>query len=767
MPKMNTDELRAMLSAQKASALSSQTASFLSRERTDAIDYYMGDMSGDMPTVEGRSSAVSTDVADTVEGLMPLLMDIFVGGDEVVRFEPVGPEDDAAAQQETDYVNHVFMQQNPGFIVLYGFIKDALLEKTGIVKVFWEAKEDECRETYLDQSDDQLAILISDPNVEIVEHTPTPQEDGTTLHDITVVEKTATERAVVEGVPPEEFGFARNTRAMATCDYCFHKVIRTESDLIAQEYDSHQVKGLPDRTQVQSAESAARDSVLENSENQSASDVTNRATREIDVTEHYVRMDYDGSGKASLYKVTTAGDADTILIRDGKEDIDPVDMIPFAVMSPIIIPHRLVGRSIADLVMDIQRVKTALLRALLDNAYLANNPRVEVAQSHATETTLDDLLVSRPGGVVRTRQPGGINWQTVPTIGGHVYPLIEYMDATRAWRTGVTPQGQGIDANALQNQTATAVNQAFTVAQARMKLIARIFAETGIKDMFALLHATIRKNGSKAATVRLRNTWVQVDPQQWKSRNDLTINVGLGSGGKQQQLAGMMALIGLQKEALANGLTNMVGLDNLYNSAKEVTKLLGHKSVDQFFKDPATQPPPEEKPDPKVLELQAKAEIEKTQAEADIVTQNKKVESEMALAQQKFAFESQLKMAEHEMRMKEQKLEMLAKMSGQQGVDEFGNPVMVQSDSAMLAPLIMELIDALKVSNAPKRIVRDGAGKVSHIEPVAESITPTNGGDMPSMIAELAGQLQAAKSPKRIVRDPATGKVSHTETVTG
>jgi len=186
MPRMSTSDLRALIAAERASALSAMAASNLSQERARALDYYLGDMANDMPAPEGRSRAVSTDVSDTIEGLMPSLIDIFAGTDEVVRFDPVGPEDVAAAEQETDYVNHVFMQQNPGFLVLYSFIKDALLSKVGIVKVWWEEREEEERQTYYDLDDAQLAMLIADDGVDVVEHTiklvpgpdPRLREDG-------------------------------------------------------------------------------------------------------------------------------------------------------------------------------------------------------------------------------------------------------------------------------------------------------------------------------------------------------------------------------------------------------------------------------------------------------------------------------------------------------------------------------------------------------------------------------------------------------------
>jgi hypothetical protein len=628
MAKMSAGDLKALLSAERYDALSAMAASKLSDERASALNYYMGNMSKDMPAPDGRSKAVSSDVADTIEGLMPPLMEIFAAGEEVVQFAPVGPEDVAAAEQETDYVNHVFMQQNPGFLVLYSFIKDALLSKVGVVKVWWECRDEVERETYLDQPDDAFALIVARPGVEVVEHTEReiplphageprasaasrsvsarpsfetgaiaredgrqaplrrpPQDEGGArlqdeglprpkLHDVTIEIRRTRECAHVEGVTPEEFGISRRARSIKDTDYCFHDVFRTESQLIAQGYDREQVKKLPSYTLAHTIEEQARDTVNESTLRQ-GDDGLNTSSRLIRITEHYVRMDYEGNDEAALYRCTTAGEEAELLLRDGEADVVREDVIPFAAMTPVIVTHRFFGRSIADLVMDIQRIKTALLRALLDNAYLANNPRTEVPESHATETTLDDLLVSRPGGIVRTKMPGGLSVIEHPDIGNHVFPLLQYQDATREWRTGVSRQGQGVDPNALQNQVATIANQMFNASQAKVKLIGRIFAETGIRDLFSLLHMTIRKNGSQAQTVRLRNQWVTVDPRDWKARADMTINVGLGTGSKAEQLAHLQLIIGAQKEAIAAGL---VSAKNLFHSAKELVKLAGRRA---------------------------------------------------------------------------------------------------------------------------------------------------------------------------------------------
>ena len=168
---MTRGDLKALLQAEKSDALASMQSDKLSAERETAMKYYLGDVSQDLPSPEGRSSAVSSDVSDTIEGMLPPLMDIFTSGDEVVQFMPVGEEDVAAAEQETDYINHVFMQKNPGFLVLYSFIKDALLSKNGIVKIWWEEREDEREETFEDLTDEQFMMLAADPSIEIVEHT--------------------------------------------------------------------------------------------------------------------------------------------------------------------------------------------------------------------------------------------------------------------------------------------------------------------------------------------------------------------------------------------------------------------------------------------------------------------------------------------------------------------------------------------------------------------------------------------------------------------
>ncbi|WP_375775792.1 hypothetical protein ACE103_28640 [Bradyrhizobium sp. ma5] len=483
-------------------------------------------------------------------------------------------------------------------------------------------------------------------------------------HDVTIVSTRKLAQARVMGVPPEEFGIERGARSIRDCNYCFHEVVtKTEAQLVAEGFDATQIKSLNDYTGYANIETLARDTADEHFGTGAGG--VNSAARLVRITEHYVRMDYEGNGRPCLYQVITGGDQSEILRKDGRDCITAFDAIPFAATTPVPMTHRFFGRSIADLVMPLQREKTALKRGALDNLYLHNNPRVEVAESNAGPNTLDDLLVSRPGGVVRTKTAGGLNWQVVPDITTSIYPMMQYLDAELESRTGLSRQSQGIDADALQNQSATAVAQVFSASQMRIKLIARIMAE-GVRDIFALMHGTIRKHGQQQQTVLLRNAWITVDPRNWKTRDDMTINVGLGTGGKAQQFAQVMALANVQKELIGGGKANMVGDRELYNTAVELTRIMGHKNPGRFFNDPtAVNPqtgqllyppptPPAPPPDPRVLALQAKAQadqlavahraqIEQQKAQADAIHQKLKAKAEIELAKIKAELDAQIK----------------------------------------------------------------------------------------------------------------------------
>ena len=629
-------ELKAVLRAEIASSIGHMSGDIAS-QRAKAMDFYLGDMSKHLPVPEGRSQAVSTDVQDVIEGLMPSLMEIFTGGDEVARFEPVGPEDEEAAAQETDYVNHVFYQENDGFVVLYETIKDALLSKTGVIKRWAEEVEETKKEHYRGLTLEGRAFVLAQDGIAVLEEEQRP--DGLFDVEATVTRKVT--RIKVAAVPPEEFLVSRDARRGQPIRFACHKTKKTQSDLIEMGLPRAKVEKLETYTGSQNEETQARDTTLEESEQNDAAEV-NRAMRPIEVYECYLRVDRDGDGIAELVKVMTSRDGSIIL---SEEDCDE---IPFSIGSPIMQPHRIIGRSMADLILDIQLIKTAVLRQLLDNMYNANNGVTEVPEEAMNENTLEDLLTRRPNGFVRTKGVGGMlrPIETIP-LNAHAIPLLEMMDGARETRTGITRYNQGLDAGSL-NKTASGISQIMSQAQMRIRLIARILSETLVKDMMIGLHGLIVKHDRVKKTIRLRNKWVEIDPTDWRERNDMTISVGLGTGSREAQVASLSHLIGLQAEAVkmqggANG--PLITLPNLHAAFKKLVESMGFKNADQFVSEPNPQQQPEQKPDPKMVEVQLRdrREGEKNQIAA------KKVENEATIA----AGELQLKARELEIQQRQ------------------------------------------------------------------------------------------------------------------
>lgn len=500
-------------------------------------------------------------------------------------------------------------------------------------------------------------------------------------HDVTVVRKKKTARCVISPVPPEEFGISRFARDIKNCGYCFHEVIKTQGSLVAEGYDPNQIANISTYTAQTNQEELARDSVEERT-GQNGDGGLNEMNRKVKITEHYVYLDYEQNGKPAMYRITTGGDPSQILKRKmGKsskyaEEIVRLDgPAPFAAITPIPVPHRFFGRSLADVTIEIQKIKTAIIRGMLTNVYMRNNPRVEVPETHASESTVDDLMAHKPGGIVRTRAPGGVNWQEVPDITQTAYPMLSYLDTVREWRSGVSRQGQGVDGNALQNQVATIANQMLDASQSKIKLIARIFAQTGMRDLFWLVHHTLRKYGNQPQTIRLRNKWIDVDPRLWKSRDDMTVNVGLGGGDKARDLAMLQVLVGWQTQAVDAGL---VSQRNLFNSAKEGVRLVRPGAdVNTFFTEPGTPPDPNDpasaplppRQDPKHKEADAAAQeiqgrlaieaaaaqhdaqnkqyemaVKDKQATAQIAVSQSESQAKAALAQQEFQFKQQLEL---------------------------------------------------------------------------------------------------------------------------
>jgi len=590
----------------------------LSSQRKKSLEYYMGEPLG--TEIDGRSQVVSTDVADTIETILPNLLKIFTASDQVIKCEPVKSEDVAQAEQVTNYVNYIFNKDNPGFSILYTWFKDALIEKNGIVKVYWDDSKKVEQETYENLNDQEYSLLLDSDNVEVVEEESIedekakaqleqlralaeqqgqelPEQPIPMIHNVIIKRTNNYGKVKIENIPPEEFLIQKSAKNIEDATFVAHRVLKTRSDLIEMGFDRDVVDDLPTQSTVLlNDERLTRYSDIEENP---LNDAPDESTQDVEIYECYVRVDMDEDGIAELRKVTVAGSGSYTILENM-----PCDFIPFCSLTPIPMPHRFYGRSVSELVEDVQLVKSTVMRQLLDNMYLTNNNRVAIMDGMVN---LDDLLTSRPGGVVRTKQPP--NQVMMPmqsqTISQQAFPLLEYLDTVRETRTGITRYSQGLDAKSL-NKTATGVNTLMSQSQMRMELVARVFAETGIKDLFKRIFELTCKYQDKERIVELNNQFVPVKPTEWKNRYNVTITVGLGAGSKDQQIVILNNILERQLQAfqLQGGQEfPMVSLKNIYNSLTKIVENAGLKNVENYFVNPdqgkqMVQPKPEPKPTP-------------------------------------------------------------------------------------------------------------------------------------------------------------------------
>ena len=629
MAKLSDTELLAKINAKAGESYGFQS-DVLTGEREHALNYYLGKPYGN--EIDGRSQVVTRDVLETVEWMLPSLLKIFTSGDKVVEFQPKGVEDVEQAEQETDYVNHICLNQNESFLTLYSWFKDALLLKTGYVKVYVDTKESVERDTYQGLSPEELQILMQG-GAEILSAEET--ETGINV----VLGRNSTETKVcIEVVPPEEMLVDMACRSVDLSDANFieHRTRKTVSEVRQMGYDVPDNIGLWDETNADNEVSIARD--LYN-EDESAYEGADDSTRLVWFRDITMRIDEDGDGIAELMRYHVVGNE--ILYRKESENIY------YAALGPIPMPHRHVGLSVADLVADVQLIRSTIMRQYLDGLYLANNGRYAISD----RVNLDDMLTSRPGGVVRVQgMPGEGHIMPLvhPSTGAGALEGLAYLDSQKENRTGITKYNQGLDANSL-NKTATGINQIMAASQQRMELVARIFAETGVKRMYQLVHELLRKHSDKQTVYRLRNKWVPVDPRQWQTRTDMTISVGIGTGNKDIQLQHLMSIMQVQREAVQLGIATP---KNIYNAAKRMAENAGFSDGNEFFTDPANQPPQQPKvpPEVQVKQMELQADAQKFQAE----TQFKQAEAEKQAQMDVQKFQAQ---AEIDRRKAEQQIQ--------------------------------------------------------------------------------------------------------------
>jgi len=695
----------------------------LSEARKKSIEYYLGDKLG--TEIDGRSQVVSTDVSDTIESILPNLLRIFTASDKVVKCEPVTAEDVPLSEQATAYLNHVFYKDNDGFQLLYNFFKDALIEKNGFLKIYWDESESVEFETYENLSKaDKDALNDTKDEIEIIEEEefidekakeefnnlleqyreqgveiPDAKEPDFTLYNCKIKRTKKHGKIKIESVPPEEFLIDRNAKSIEDATFVAHKVLMTRSDLVAMGYDEEEVKNLPTSEEdIYNTEDIVRQ---RNVDEYPVDYSTDTATQKVLIYESYVKYDYDEDGIAELRRIVSAGDDGSMVLENM-----PCDNVPFVTVTPIPMPHRFYGRSLSELVEDIQLMKSTVMRQLLDNMYLTNNNRVAVMDGMVN---MDDLLTSRPGGVVRTKQPPNQVMQPLQAqpISQQAFPLLSYLDTVREARTGITKSAQGLDADTLNSKTATGVNTLMTQTQMRSELIARIFAETGVKDLFRKIFELMVKYQDKERIVMMNNQYVPVKPTEWKDKFNISIVVGLGTGSKEQQIMLLNNILERQLQAfnLQGGKEMpMVTLKNMYNTLSKIIENAGLKNVESYFVDPELgkqmMPPPQPPP------LTPIEKIEFTRIDAE----NKRKIADLELQAQELQQKTQQMQLDFEAKIKEMALKYntqldTAKIKADADLDK----MMMASDTKILeqaqksANMFSQQVQGLNENQRPGR----------------------------------------------------------------
>jgi hypothetical protein len=600
----------------------------LSPVRARAIQYYRGEPFGNEE--EGRSQVVSTDVRDTINGIMPSLMKVFFGSKKIVNFVPRNPEDVAAAEQATDYINYIFTNDNNGFLICHSIFKDALRGALGVAKYVWEEKVEVKTEYYTGLDESGLSVLMSEPDVvgsaisstddpsyqaPMDPMTGQPMVDPMTgepmpapqIYSIELKRETKNGRVRVEAVPPEEFLIDRRARSVEDATLVAHRRMMRVSDLVALGYDKEEVE-----SQVGVYELDSNDEyIARNPYAQTYGPGGTQDDKRVLYCEAYVRVDYDNDGISELRKICTVGPSYKMVMNE------PCSHSPFAIFCPDPEPHALIGLSIFDMTADLQKIKSSIMRNMLDSLSLAIHPRVGVVEG---QVNMDDVLNTEVGGVIRMRQAGAVQPFSIPFVGQAAFPMLGYLDEVRETRTGMSKASMGLDADALQSTTRAAVAATVSAAQQHLELIARIFSETGMRALFKGILKLVVENQDRARVVRLRNQWVPIDPRSWDANMDVEIDVALGGGTEEQKVAVLGSIAQKQEQILQTmGPQNQLVTPSQYrNTLVRIVQASGYKNADEFFSNPAMMPPPPQPPPPPPDPAMILAEVERQKIMADI-----------------------------------------------------------------------------------------------------------------------------------------------------
>jgi len=552
----------------------------ISQDRIKAQRYYDGEV--DLGYEDGRSKVVATKVRDTVRAVKPSLMRIFLSTAKPVEFVPHGAEDVAMAEQATEFMHHEFTRLN-GYRVINDAFQDALVKKQGIVKAYWMTYPEAEIYTFTDLNDDELAYLTDDDEVSVLEQTTemsiSMDEMGMEIevpsHSIKISRQQEKGELCIESVPPEEFFINRDARNLKDAYLVAHRTEMRAGDLIAMGYDPEVVLDLDsfdNGSEMTEAEVHERRGY---SLDTSDEDEQDPSMKNVTVTEAYMRIDADGTGIPVLHKITCGGTSYEML------DFEPCDELPFAKFEIDPEPHTFYGRSLAEIVMDDQDAATAILRSILDNVAMTNNPRLAVIEGAAN---IDDVLNNEIGAIVRMRQAGAVQDLSVPFTAGQTLGALTYLDGLVETKTGVSRASMGLDPDAMQSTTKAAVQATVQAAAGQVEVMVRNLAD-GMRDLFGIMLRLSNKNVDEEQMMRMNGTFVPVDPRVWDSSMDVSINVGLGTGREEEKAMALSQALQMQTMVYQTygPMNGLVSMTNIRNTLADQLAVSGIRNADRYF----------------------------------------------------------------------------------------------------------------------------------------------------------------------------------------
>lgn len=649
--KMTEDDLAGIVGRRVTDAISYDNEQRQDK-RIRAINYYNRVMP-DTPSGPNRSKVTTSDLADNISWIMPGLMRIFAGAGGIVKYEATRPEEEQHAEQATEYVEWVFWRECAGYVFLWTWFRDALQHGNGVAKAWFQVDKPRVIKEKYDALDvDQIMLLVEDSNVEIIGQEiagPAPEatDPAASLYNIAIKRTIPRKRLMVEVIPPEEFLIDRNTRAFKDSPLLGHRTRKTRSDLVEMGYDRDVIDELPAYPiQLDQTETTRRGDTMV-MVGETGGDAS---TDMVEYFEVFVCADMDGDGIAELLKVCGGGDANSPTILSWEEWDE--ELSPYVDLPCEIAPHVWQGRSIADAVMDDQRVNTVLTRGILDNIYLSNMPQRGVDVTRVED--LEEVMDAGPGDVIRTKGDprAAIADLAIPFVAQHSLAILQWNKTQLQARVGVSRQTPALDGDALVPKTATASAIEADEGYAQVETIARTFAETGIKSLFSLILRLIVKHQDAARTIKIGEDWKTFDPRFWNADMAAEPDVGLGTGTRERDLGMLTRVAGEQDKVIAQlGPINPVVKPSMWIKTRQrMVAAAGLKNPEQYFASVSDEDfakfiewkKQNTPPDPKVQQAQAKAETDRMKAEADISLKREKNQADIALKSQEMNLEAQL-----------------------------------------------------------------------------------------------------------------------------